>query len=1351
MFAPQKCTSVITFIVLSIVVVSVCSASSSSQHISSPSLSSIYGHDNHNRIMLTTGTIHVTPELVRRYHEQTMSSSLPPPPSSTTTNNNVSPTTYLVHLKGPITAAMISELSSKIAPAVLGHYLPHNTYLVTGTSPSLLSVLSSAAHVHYVTEFIADHKVDPAISSLIEHASDLPDDSTVTVPVHFHVDLIPEASDVSTLVTDALASSISSRLMMSLAASASASASAASELTPTVSVIVHHQHLAEVVFYFPLEDATDPLDHDAHHEVLDSPALPARLVSSTYARLVRALAAHSHVQMISPRTTFSLQNKFGRHILQDNSATATPISRIGLSGTNQVVAIGDTGIDFDSCYFNDPAVDIPAPGKTSSVHRKIVRYQVFGRVTHPGDELTGHGSHTAGSVAGHTLSEDHEMSDFNGMAYGAKLAIYDFKRANDASLYIPGDMYNKFYKDAVQQGHATIMSNSWGSKGARYDSFSRETDRFTYDNQNFLPVYAAGNYGEDGYYSISSPGVAKNSLAVGSVRSSPESYFYLGKAVGLRVTSPAYLNEDAPLLRIIPALFGTKFGKVPVQTLVAVKANPIDACTTLTHPEDQPDFYQGKIVIVYRGSCQFMVKTKMAQAAGAAAVLVKNVDDGIVVMGGTDPAITIPTAMIQNSQFSKLQIGFINAQLNGKQVKIQFPLVYTDAAMSQQSLSSFSSRGPTADGRRKPDVCAPGEFIRSVRSDGRIGTRSAPSQTCTPNNLMEMEGTSMATPLMAGAAAIVRQYYTEGYYPSGQKDGSHSMANPSAALLKSTLVHAGQQVGGVVRTKQGFSYSVTPVPSIFQGYGRVKLTRSLYFSRAALRQPQPAAQVSAPSNWRTFVDDVHKQSGLQTAQSKQYCFLVSSLLSNATSDPELHDYNSFKATLVWTDPPVSSASDIILTNNLDLIVTDIEQQVTVVGNQDANQYSDAEGSHATYDYLNNVEQVQLAGVDYGDEPRYVSVMVRGTHIPKGPQGFALVVSGSLVQKAQLSECAGALTCPASCGEADGHGQCHPQTGVCICSPGFTGSDCSIESKPMHMSESSDPKTKAVSKKWTMTADVPSERWTYFHVDLTAEDLAGNTAPLIISMQRTKGAGDPDIYVLWDLMPLRDNYMQANTSCEPCGKDSSITIPHSQLKPRTLHIGVHGYCCADSTVSVSAVLATSPPNVDNGGDDSGSDGGDNSGDSGNDSGNDNGSGNGNDNDNGNGNTDPNPTPDTSSPVDNSHLWMYIAPVVGATALLVCFVAYRQTRQSHVLLPQSEGHSDKPLPAIEMGTTGTAPKGLDLHVSTEEAALVAILRQEDAHITDTDGDDDGEDDDVSEHDQGMSNDRQGERTTLISSSV
>lgn len=161
-----------------------------------------------------------------------------------------------------------------------------------------------------------------------------------------------------------------------------------------------------------------------------------------------------------------------------------------------------------------------------------------------------------------------------------------------------------------------------------------------------------------------------------------------------------------------------------------------------------------------------------------------------------------------------------------------------------------SSRGPTDDGRIKPDVMAPGTWVISTY----------------PNNQYAyLSGTSMATPLTAGTAALVRQYYVENEF----------LINPTAALIKATLINGAVDVGSHATIYD-------------QGWGRVDLKNTLF--------------PDAPSGIR-YYDNIT----LNTSESWQ----IQQNFSNVST---------LKISLVWTDYPGTAASAKTLINDLDLFL-----------------------------------------------------------------------------------------------------------------------------------------------------------------------------------------------------------------------------------------------------------------------------------------------------------------------------------------------------------------------------------------------------------------------------------------------
>lgn len=140
------------------------------------------------------------------------------------------------------------------------------------------------------------------------------------------------------------------------------------------------------------------------------------------------------------------------------------------------------------------------------------------------------------------------------------------------------------------------------------------------------------------------------------------------------------------------------------------------------------------------------------------------------------------------------------------------PISIDPLADDPNGMAAFSSRGPTDDGRVKPDLVAPGTFIISDRShdpDADTGWGEY------DDNYFYDGGTSMATPLTAGAAALVREWLVD----------LRNIINPSAALMKAVLINGAADMSpGQYTSPQEIPYVR---PNNVSGWGRVDLAESL--------------------------------------------------------------------------------------------------------------------------------------------------------------------------------------------------------------------------------------------------------------------------------------------------------------------------------------------------------------------------------------------------------------------------------------------------------------------------------------------------------------------------------------------
>ncbi|MEN0019544.1 MAG: S8 family serine peptidase, partial [Planctomycetota bacterium] len=240
------------------------------------------------------------------------------------------------------------------------------------------------------------------------------------------------------------------------------------------------------------------------------------------------------------------------------------------------------------------------------------------------------------------------------------------------------------------------------------------------------------------------------------------------------------------------------------------------------------------------------------------------------------------------------------------------------------------------------DIIAPGCDILSANGDTPCGART-------------LTGTSMATPLVAGVAALTRQYFTSGYYPNGEPTTQHGFV-PTGALLKAMLLNATKDMTGI----SGY-------PNNTEGWGRLRANDSLYFAGDARK---------------LIVDDVRHASGLTTGQSQTRHFRVNSA------------NEALRVTLVFMDAAAPAGATSAAVNDLNLrVITPTGE--TLRGNNLEIGVSVPGGSP---DPINNVEQIRVLGPQPGD----YKVIVDGAAVnDANPQGFAVVITGDVASQVQV--------------------------------------------------------------------------------------------------------------------------------------------------------------------------------------------------------------------------------------------------------------------------------------------------------------------------------------------------------------
>jgi len=513
----------------------------------------------------------------------------------------------------------------------------------------------------------------------------------------------------------------------------------------------------------------------------------------------------------------------------------------GLQGNNQIIGIADTGLDSG---VNDASMHDDIEGRIISIISWPVQ-PVGGVPIDDGatDLNSGHGTHVSGSVLGDgTISG----GNFSGVAPQASVffqAVEQFRFGEYSLSGIPIDL-NDLFQEAYDSG-TRIHTNSWGAPNfGGYNNMSEDVDEFVWNNPDMLILYAAGNDGSDvngdsvvEEGSVGAPGTAKNCLTVGATENdragipntySPTRYGPViatdrvaddpdGMAAfsGRGPTDENRIKPDvvAPGTMIVSVrsqaspntvwysddVEGGAAGWNPAGTWARVNTDSHSG-TWSWHDSPGGNYVDGTNISVRLpdqnisggglGSKSIQLWCRYEMGSGDEWRLEVS-DDGVSWAGISFPGI-------QDWELTSIGLGPYSNEAN---LRIRFRLI-SDAD------------GNTGDGLYIDDVrIVEGAFGHGLLSDFGLAVAGSPEDA----NYLLMGGTSMATPLMAGAAAIVRQYYAE----------VENLQYISAALIRATLINGVVEISpgqyGVGATRE-----IPDKPNNVEGWGRVDLENSIF-------------------------------------------------------------------------------------------------------------------------------------------------------------------------------------------------------------------------------------------------------------------------------------------------------------------------------------------------------------------------------------------------------------------------------------------------------------------------------------------------------------------------------------------
>jgi minor extracellular serine protease Vpr len=401
----------------------------------------------------------------------------------------------------------------------------------------------------------------------------------------------------------------------------------------------------------------------------------------------------------------------------------------GWTGAGVKVGVMDTGID----YHHPDLGGGFGPGYRVVTGYDFVgdRYDAAGSggalIPHPDrdpDDCNSHGTHVAGIIG---ASGNPAAGGARGVAPGVTFGAYRvFGCDGSTSTDIMIAAMERALADGMQ-----VLNISIGSAFQTWPQYPTAVAADALVDAGVVVVTSIGNSGASGLYSASAPGVGRKVIGTASFENTHINVASFTANPGGRVIGYTTLSGPAGLPGPPPP---PTSGISPVIVFVGRGCADGD----LAAPGSQPDAYladpAGKVALITRGVCSFNEKYARAAQAGAAGVIIENSAPGVFFGGFTVGLNIFGIAISQADGMALKALAAPTATWSDDRIDVANP--------TAGRASSFSSFGLNAELELKPDIGAPGGFIRST-----VPLEMGAYDT--------ISGTSMASPHVAGATALL--------------------------------------------------------------------------------------------------------------------------------------------------------------------------------------------------------------------------------------------------------------------------------------------------------------------------------------------------------------------------------------------------------------------------------------------------------------------------------------------------------------------------------------------------------------------------------------------------------------------